>query len=409
MAALDMDSFDKALKVRYTDGAIRNMVYKEHPFLAMVPKMTTFTGKSLEIPIIGGLPTGRAATFSVAQTNKAPGIYKSFNITRVSDYGLASIDGETILASQGDPGAFLRAAVVEVDGILQQVSNSLARGLYGNGSGSLGAIGSQSTVTLTLANPEDVVNFEVGMVIVSAANAASALNDSGEARTITAVDRDAGTLTCAAADSGWDGVSGAGTADLLFQQGDYVTTSDRLKVSGLAAWLPAAAPADTFFGVVRTSDPVRYGGIRYSGSAETIEEALIGAGARAFRHGARVDTCLMNPTNVGALQKSLGSKVVFDVAKSSDGKIGFESIVVMTPAGRVKVVADPDCPVNVCYLLRLDSWKLYSLGEAPMILRHGDDLKFLRDGTADAVEIRTGYYAQLGCNAPGWNVRIALA
>jgi hypothetical protein len=56
----------------------------------------------------------------------------------------------------------------------------------------------------------------------------------------------------------------------------------------------------------------------------------------------------------------------------------------------------------------MDVWKLYSLGKAPKIL-DSDGLKFLRDSSADSVEVRVGYYAQLGCRGPGYNVRIALA
>ena len=59
-------------------------------------------------------------------------------------------------------------------------------------------------------------------------------------------------------------------------------------------------------------------------------------------------------------------------------------------------------------MLQMDVWKLYSLGKAPKIL-DSDGLKFLRDSTADSVEVRVGYYAQLGCRGPGYNVRVALA
>jgi hypothetical protein len=58
-------------------------------------------------------------------------------------------------------------------------------------------------------------------------------------------------------------------------------------------------------------------------------------------------------------------------------------------------------------MLQLDVWKLYSLGKAPRIL-DADGLKMLRESSADAVEVRAGYYAQLGCRAPGWNANVKL-
>jgi len=36
-------------------------------------------------------------------------------------------------------------------------------------------------------------------------------------------------------------------------------------------------------------------------------------------------------------------------------------------------------------------------------------MKMLRESSADSVEIRCGYYAQLGCRAPGFNARVTLA
>jgi hypothetical protein len=58
-------------------------------------------------------------------------------------------------------------------------------------------------------------------------------------------------------------------------------------------------------------------------------------------------------------------------------------------------------------MLQLDMWKLYSLGKAPKIL-DADGLKMLRESDADAVQVRVGYYAQVGCRAPGFNATVKL-
>ena len=58
-------------------------------------------------------------------------------------------------------------------------------------------------------------------------------------------------------------------------------------------------------------------------------------------------------------------------------------------------------------MLSMSFWKLYSLGKCPKIL-DSDGLRMLRESNADAVEVRVGYYAQLGCRAPGFNATIAL-
>ena len=117
----------------------------------------------------------------------------------------------------------------------------------------------------------------------------------------------------------------------------------------------------------------------------------------------------MNPLRYSELIKSLGSKVIYDVVRSSDvAEVFFDSVRVYTPSGQVSVVADPNCPTGVAYLMQMDTWKLYSLGMAPKILM-SDGLRFLRTTAADAVTVRCGYYSQIGCTAPGWNARIAIA
>ncbi len=49
MATLDMTSFAAALKVHYTPQRVENMVYRDNPLLAMLPKYEQFGGKNLPI------------------------------------------------------------------------------------------------------------------------------------------------------------------------------------------------------------------------------------------------------------------------------------------------------------------------------------------------------------------------
>lgn len=49
MAALDLTSFDAALKAWYTSDRVENMTYQDNPLLALMPKMTEFKGKNLPI------------------------------------------------------------------------------------------------------------------------------------------------------------------------------------------------------------------------------------------------------------------------------------------------------------------------------------------------------------------------
>lgn len=402
MASLDMTSFASALKVHYTPQRVQNMVYRDNPLLAMIPKYEQFGGKNLPIPIKYGIPQGRSAQFSDAQANKTASKYKDFVLTRVKDYALASIDNETLEASKGDANAFLEAATSEIDGAIQSATRSLAISLYRKSSGSIGQIATTTTVAtaiIILTDVESVTNFEVGQVL-EASTADGGGSVKATERTVIAIDRDAGTVTV---DSNLNSATAWAVNDYLFVDGDYDS-----KISGLLSWIPSTAPsATTFFSVDRSADVTRLGGLRFDGSALPIEEALIGAASRAAREGGKPDYCFMSYSKYADLEKALGSKVQY-VDMKVNPEIGFRGILINGPRGPIKVVPDQNCPSDRCFMLQLDTWKLYSLGKAPQLL-DSDGMKMLRESSADAVEVRVGYYAQLGCNAPGFNVNVKLS
>lgn len=401
--SLDMTSFASALKVHYTSDRVENMVYQDNPLLALIPKYEQFGGKNLPIPILYGNPQGRSATFATAQANKTNSLLKDFTLTRAKDYSIASIDNETLEASKGNANAFMEAATTEIDGAIHSAARSLAVAMYGTGSGAVGQISSGSTVstdTITLADLEQISNIEKGMTLVT-----SSTNGGGSVRSgtvvVLGVDRDAGTIQATVA---WNsGISAVATSDFIFVQGDYDA-----KVKGLLAWLPSTAPTSTaFFGVDRSVDASRLGGIRFDGSAMPIEEALTKAASRSAREGAKPGYCFMNYGNYANLEVALGSKVQY-IDMKVNPEIAFRGIVINGPRGPIKVVPDQNCPSDRAFMLQMDVWKLYSLGKAPKIL-DTDGLKMLRDSSSDSVEVRVGYYAQVGCRAPGLNVNIKLS
>ena len=61
-SATDMTAWDNSLKIYYEDRPVQDLVYKNHPFLTLVPKNPNFRGKSMPIPIITGRPQGVSAT-----------------------------------------------------------------------------------------------------------------------------------------------------------------------------------------------------------------------------------------------------------------------------------------------------------------------------------------------------------
>ncbi len=404
---LDITSFDAALKDLYTAQAIKKLAYKRNPFLAVVPKFERFVGRKLPIQIVYGLPKGRSRTFANAQGNAAGGDYEAFELTRVSDYGVIKITAETMEASASDAGAFLSAREVEYDGIIRATANSLGSSLFRSGTGSVGQVANTVFTgdVITLTAREDVVNFEVGQVLEfsTAAEGDGGALMAGDL-TITAVDRSAGTLTMSA-DLDSIGAGAMDTNSWIYVQGDGQDDAAALsKIAGLAAWIPTTAPGATaFFGVDRSEDPDRLGGIRVSATGATLEEAFIETSARLNEVGAEPDLIVMNPLDVGELLKALGSKARYGMEKSPDmASVGFRTVTVTGVDGDMPILADRGCQRSRFYMLQKDTWKLYSLGQAPKLLNL-DGLSWLRATDADSYESRVGYRAQLGCNAPGLN------
>ena len=402
---LGLSAMNAALKELYDGQVVENLVYSDNPFLALVPKKTDFGGKYKPIPIITGVSQGRSASFTNAQVNQSAVQIQSFLLTRVADYSLATIDNQTMLASRTDKMSFLEGAKLVVDGAFRSITNSLASSLFRSGTGSIGAIGSVSTGVITLSYANDVVQFEVNQTLQ--ANATDGGTPRAALGYVIAVNRSLGTVTVSALGLGLAAGSPSGwaAADFLLVQGDV-----NAKVKGLAAWLPdtSPGPGDSFFGVDRSQDVTRLAGIRYDGSAQSIEESLIDSSSLLAREGGKPDVCITNFATYAALEKSLGSKVQY-VDMKGPAEIAFRGIMVNGANSMIKVFPDRNCQPQKGYLLQMNSWCLNSLGEAPQILRYGDGLEMLRVSNADAGEVRIGYYSNLSSNAPGYNANVTFS
>jgi hypothetical protein len=194
------------------------------------------------------------------------------------------------------------------------------------------------------------------------------------------------------------------TTDYLLVQGD-----NNAKISGLEAWFPLTAPAagDNFYGVDRSANPVRLAGSRGDFSGMSIEEGLVAASQKVGIQGGMPEVAIVSFAGYSALQNALGSKVQY-VDFKGPANIGFRGIEINGHNTKIKVFADRNCPGGRAYLLQMDTLTLISLGDVPHI-KKDDGITMLRVGNADAGEARVVYYANLTCNAPGWNGAFQIA
>lgn len=404
--SLDLTSFGPALKTYYPPDKIEKMIYKDRPLLAMIPKDETFVGDSSKETTMYGNPQNISSVFATAQAQTSNSSYAAFILTRVKKYGFGFVDNETIKASQNDKGAFLRALTEEMDNSIEGVAQALAIDLARDGSGALGQISAIATNTITFANPESARNFEVGMSVQASATKSGGSVRAGST-TVSQVDTVAGTVELASAAA----ITSLSVNDYLYRNGDYDAC-----ISGFQAWVPydnrAAELAASFFGVTRNLNSTRLGGVASDLSALPIEQAVSKALTLVEAEGGRPDYGFMSFEDFEDLRNALGSKVYYNevvtnASQTKYGSIGFSGIRVHGSNGIVTILADRTIPAGRLHLMTSRSWKLRSLG--PLIdVFDTDSLPFLRQASADGVEIRLTSYANAVCRAPAWNGQFVL-
>lgn len=425
------------LKELYVDDQsfMKDLVYAKNPTFALIPKdesVDGLAGKYIPCPIQFGDPQGRSHTFGNAQGNQTPNQYSSFFVYIIQDYQLVTITNLLIEQTRTKAASFVDEMKREMDGGIKNLSNNMAFEQFGSGtatrgvsSGALVSV-SGSVYTLQLANPQTVVNFEVGMTLQASATDGGAVIPTGspavpDLASIQKVDRSTGLLTVleiqGAPHTNWS------TGSYLTVQGDIPAaggsgfgpigqTGSYLAASGFAAWIPATAPAggDSYWGVNRSVDPTRLAGLRFDASSYTIEEGVVNALGFANREGADPDSMVLNFQSYTALENALGAKVQYVDIKHEEADIAFEGIRFHSAYGYLTVFADRNADPLTGLCLTMDTWKLRSLDKAPHILTYGlEGLEGLRVGNSDALEVRIGAYYNYTNNAPGWNLRIALS
>ncbi len=418
-----------ALKELYKDEKefLKDLVYKENPWLALVPKDESpdgFVGKYIPVPIEWGVPQGRAHTFTNAQNQQTAAQLSSFFVYAISDYQLVTITNILMEQTKSNAGAFVDAAKLQMDGGFRSLTNNIAFELFSDGKSARGQVsaaglttsGSTTAVSFTLSNVQQVVNFEVGMYL-----AASSTN--GGAPTtdyiyVTSVNRASGAI------AGTSSTAHSSDLDAKFAASCYLSIlgdlpsagvsqiSQSLAMAGMGAWIPTTAPSpsENFWNVDRSQDPTRLAGLRYDATTYSIEEGVTNALAFGNREGAKFDLIIMDFASYASLVNALGAKVVNIQVKHDEVEVAFDGIRFQSAYGVCTVLADRSCPPQTAYALTTNTWKLRSMGKVPHILTYGmEGLEGLRVGTADALEIRIGYYGNLTCSAPGWNMVIQLS
>jgi hypothetical protein len=327
--------------------------------------------------------------------------------------------------TKSNAGAFVDESSRSMDNGFRNISNNMAFELFSGGTASRGTISAAGVTNVggalqfTLTSSQSVVQFEVGMTLqASATDGGAALQNAPgtiDAIQITSVNRGTGvilgTVVQGAPLSSW--VAGSFVQVLGdIGIGGASTIAGMLGLSGLAAWCPSVDPGatDNFWGVNRSADVTRLGGLRYNASSQSISEGITNSLALANREGAAPDLIIMDFVSYATLINELGAKVQYVQLEHDEVEVAFEAIHFHSAYGKIPVMADRSCPPQTAFCLTTDTWKLRTLGKAPHILTYGmEGLEGLRVGNADALEIRIAYYGNVVCSAPGYNMVVSLS
>jgi hypothetical protein len=394
---------------------IANLAFKNDAFMGLLKKRakkgSTTGGQADMVPVQfdgAGVPSNTTGTIGTATPSQGV----QFAVTPVPMTNLASLDVMAAAAGISNVGAIVKPLKHEIDSAIQKVGKVASIQLWSNGFPAIGQVTVGASTTITMNDPDDIVKFAVGDVIVFAAAQSSGALRAGSL-TVVKVNGQAGTWVANA-----NGNTVATTNDFAFIANTRNTGATKIAITGVQGWMPAAG--DTLFGVDRTIDD-RLIGMLMTASLADIEGAFIDGVAHMLTYsanGAEDVTAFMHPKTWAVLAKAMQSKTVAVITaqpvtkKGRDGTVSYSGFKVATPNGVIDVFTPQFCPKNKIFMMNMTTWELVGWGmDFPTMLPNpvgaGPDIFF--NPLTGSISCAVGGFPQLECNAPGWNLTITLS
>jgi hypothetical protein len=402
----NMTALQAILKEYYGPQQVKVLVYRRNKWLAMVHKEEDWAGEVVPIPTVWANPQGASRTFARALAQQTASAAARFVMQWTQDYQMVTITNLVQLASRNDAGAFLKAVQREMNGGLKNSENRWAGALFRSSTATIGR-GTITAGAITLSDPMAVTQFEYGQCLEAAATDGGTALGGPNYGFVCAVDRTNGVVYVATTFTVGMTQASAGTPGSWTGTMYFRTAGDNnLSINGFADWLTTSnvASNDAFNSVNRSVDQTRLSGVKWNGSNQSIEEALVDAAALSAREDGNPELALTNHTSFAALSKALGAKREYvNYEHDEVPGVGFSGLRIHGADEEINIFADRNCPGRLCYGIDPDSWTLGSMKPLPHILTELDGLQELRDPNNDATQIRIGGYGIMACDAPGHN------
>lgn len=388
---LTQTAYESFLKEFYVGTVVADLVYKNHPWLAIVPKNPEVRGNVYPKPIRYANITGQAATFADAHANQGPATRDRWELTHIDNYAKATVANKVIELSMGSPAAFREALTDAVDSAYSAYGNDVHFELLAKH-----AKGARAVVTSVASLPTiglgagEARFFEVGMILNRSDSTQAALDGAPETEVVASVDRVNDTITLVQ-----DFTTATVVGDFLYRAGDFDAKAD-----SLPAWLPGSSVSSVLFnGIDRTADSTRLAGVDAStgsadGTAPYLDD-LIKTGARLYREGSTPDICLLNPVTHAKLAFETEKRAARYVkVGATSGSLSFSALEIMTGAGAVPVVSDPALAEEAVLMGEKSAVELFSAGGLPRMFKK-DGSFYHREETADTLAFYLfGFYNQ---------------
>ena len=374
---ITLTSAENALKTLYLGVVADQLNTAVNPLLARFEKTSSNVwGKEIRKLAPFGINGGIGAGDEDGDLpNSASNSYEQFVLTLKNLYGTIEISDKAIRASENNAGAFVNLLEAEMEGLVKASKFNFGRMLFGDGSGILSKIVSQSGNVITV---ESVRNMMEGMV-VDLYHPASGISIKG--RRIIDVDRENKTIK----------VSGVTIGTNTLTAGDYVTVQGSLnkELTGLGAIF---GDSETLYGLKRADHKWLK---PHKSEAEYISDTVIQKAIDAMEEvaGSTADFIVCSAGVKRAYQTYLSSnKFITDVM---DLEGGYKAI----SYNGIPIVSDRFCPEGTMYILNTKDFHLHQLCDWRWL--EGDDGKVLKQVNGKPVYSATLVkYVDLICDRP---------
>lgn len=396
----DATTVQDALKEYYAQPPIANAPYTQSKLVLLNPakfklRQIATAGYQHVQAIRVAQSDGLGMDVTTANAAARDGYMDRWVVQPRKIYKSDRIGTDVLYMANGDPkGAFFSAAKDILNWSRNDLVVELERRLFGDGTGSIGTVGSVASNTITLGTAADVRNFERGMSI---------RDSSTNVTQVTEVNRSAGTITVAAT----TGFTVAGT--VIYRYGFY-QSSAASGHSGLSRLFPTTRTAGTDYlvhGVYVNADFDRLAGTFVDKTGSTPYEALMDGALRSKSNGADPTAIIMSHENLASLMNDVQGQRSFESADAAT--VGFRTVSVVIPdGGSVKVLGSQFCSSNQMYLLNEQDLTLVYWGKNLINIQDTDGSILHWNNDADAWSIRHLTMCNLFANTPSLHAVIKL-